>query len=147
MADVIDAALAALRDRIEKANVEVVRESDAAGTMRGDPEQLRRVLINLLSNALDALQDGAPTQPRIELAVGENLAATEVWVRMRDNGPGIPPERLAQLFEPFRTSKTGGTGLGLAISKKIVEAHGGRIDVESSPGAGTEFVLIFPKDG
>jgi signal transduction histidine kinase len=64
---------------------------------------------------------------------------------VRDNGPGIAPEMLSRIFSPFYTSKESGTGLGLAISKKLVDAHGGSIEVESSPGRGTEFLLTFPK--
>ena len=64
---------------------------------------------------------------------------------MRDNGPGISPEKLARIFSPFYTSKTSGTGLGLAISKKLVDAHGGSIEAVSTPGRGSEFLLTLPK--
>ena len=67
-------------------------------------------------------------------------------MRVRDNGPGMDPERLTRIFNPFYTSKSGGTGLGLAISKKVVDAHGGAIEAHAAPGSGTEFVLTFPKD-
>jgi signal transduction histidine kinase len=66
-------------------------------------------------------------------------------VRIRDNGPGIAPEALARIFSPFYTSKERGTGLGLAISKKVVDAHGGSIEVQSQPGAGAEFTITIPK--
>ncbi len=77
--------------------------------------------------------------------MGENLAGTEVWVRVKDNGPGIDAEAQRKLFSPFHTSKAGGTGLGLAICRKLVDAHGGSIEVSSAPGSGAEFLLIFPK--
>ena len=64
---------------------------------------------------------------------------------IEDNGPGIAPERLQEIFSPFYTSKESGTGLGLAISKKVVDAHGGSIEIDSGPGRGTEFLLTFPK--
>jgi signal transduction histidine kinase len=64
---------------------------------------------------------------------------------VKDNGPGIEPEKLDKIFSPFYTSKSSGTGLGLAISKKLVDAHGGSIEVDSAPGSGTEFILTFPK--
>ncbi len=83
--------------------------------------------------------------PRIDVEMGENLAGTEVWVRVADNGPGIDPDALEKMWSPFYTSKAAGTGLGLAICRKITEAHGGRIEVESQPGAGAVFVLTFPK--
>jgi signal transduction histidine kinase len=84
-------------------------------------------------------------RPRIEIGAGENLAGTEVWLRVRDNGPGIEPDRLQEIWSPFYSSKESGTGLGLAISKKIVDAHGGSIEVDSGPGRGTGFLLTFPK--
>ncbi len=145
MSEVVDSALETFRERLERSGVELQREIDAAGAMRGDPEKLRRVVINLVGNALDALEEGATPAPRIDVMAGENLAGSEVWVRVRDNGPGIDPERLHKIFSPFYTSKPNGTGLGLAISKKVVDAHGGKIEAHSSPGAGTEFVITFPK--
>jgi signal transduction histidine kinase len=123
--------------------VEIQPEIDAEGVMIGDPEKLRRALLNLLGNALDAL--GATASPRVQVQTGDNLAGTEVWVRVRDNGPGMDEETLARIWSPFQTSKEAGTGLGLAITRKIVEAHGGSIEVNSSPGKGAEFVLTFPK--
>jgi signal transduction histidine kinase len=145
MADVIPSAVETFRDRLDRSGVEVSMAVDADGVMRGDPEKLRRVIINLLSNALDAVLESQVEDPRIEIQTGENLAGTEVWLRVRDNGPGIDPDRLQAIFSPFYTSKESGTGLGLAISKKVVDAHGGSIEVDSTPGRGTEFLLTFPK--
>ena len=145
MAEVIPSALETFRERLDRSGVEVTMAIDAEGTMRADAEKLRRVIINLLSNALDALVESETAKPRIEVEAGENLAGTEVWVRVRDNGPGIDPDRLQEIFSPFYTSKEGGTGLGLAISKKVVDAHGGSIEVDSDSGRGTEFLLTIPK--
>ena len=77
---------------------------------------------------------------------GENLAGTEVWVRVRDNGPGIHPDVVDNIFDPFFSTKEKGTGLGLALSKRVVDAHGGSMEVESNTESGTEFVLVFPKE-
>ena len=96
-------------------------------------------------SALDAVEQGDTPVPRLQIMAGENLAGTEVWVRVRDNGPGIHPDVLDKVFNPFFTTKDKGTGLGLALSKKVVDAHGGSMDVESDTEAGTEFVLTFPK--
>jgi signal transduction histidine kinase len=63
---------------------------------------------------------------------------------VRDNGVGIPPDRLARIFDPYYTTRAGGTGLGLATVKRIVEAHGGRIQVDSTPNVGSTFTLRFP---
>jgi signal transduction histidine kinase len=145
LADVLDSALETFRDRLMRSGVEVRREIDSEGWMQGDAEKIRRVLINLAGNALDALEQAGTENPCLAIAVGENLAGTEVWARVRDNGPGIEPEVLHEIFSPFYTSKANGNGLGLAISKKVVEAHGGSIEAESAPGSGTEFRLTFPK--
>jgi signal transduction histidine kinase len=145
LCDVLESALETFQDRIDRIGVRIEREIDSAGSMRGDAEKLRRVIINLVTNALDALEAAGTESPTIRIMAGESLAGTEIWVRVRDNGPGIDPETLHKIFSPFYTSKSTGTGLGLAISKKLVDAHGGSIEAHSNPGTGTEFVLTFPK--
>jgi signal transduction histidine kinase len=145
LAEVVDSALETFRDRVTRSSVHVRREIDSEGWMQGDAEKIRRVFINLVGNALDALEAAGTADPRLEIAAGENLAGTEVWLRVRDNGPGIAPEALDDIFSPFYTSKATGNGLGLAISKKVVDAHGGSIEAESTPGSGSEFLLTFPK--
>jgi signal transduction histidine kinase len=148
MIDVVDSALESFRDRFARSGVTVTREIDSDGAIRGDAEKLRRVVINLVQNALDALEESAAPSPSIALAAGENLARTEVWLRVRDNGPGIPEARLERIFKPFFTSKESGTGLGLAISRKIVEAHGGTLEARSPrAGSGTELTMVLPKAG
>jgi signal transduction histidine kinase len=81
----------------------------------------------------------------IEVETGENLARTEVWMRVRDNGPGIPPELQEKVFRPFFTSKETGTGLGLPLTRKVIEAHNGEVELTSVPGEGAEFVVTLPK--
>ena len=95
-------------------------------------------------NALDALDEAATANPRIEVATGENLAGTEVWVRLRDNGPGIDPGALGEVFSPFFTSKAAGNGLGLAISKRIAEELGGQLEVSAADAKETRFRLTLP---
>jgi signal transduction histidine kinase len=145
MKEVVESALETLRDRIQKQGVDVKSELDSEGAMKGDPEKLRRVVINLISNALDALDHSKTPSPRVEVHAGENFARTEVWVRVLDNGPGIDPAKLQKIWNPFYTSKSNGTGLGLAISRKLIEAHGGTIEVRSEPALGTEFTIVLPK--
>jgi signal transduction histidine kinase len=145
MSEVVESALGALRDRLTRAGVEVRSGSDGEVAMRGDPEKLRRVLLNLVSNACDALEQAGTEKPRIEVRCGENLARTEVWVRVRDNGPGMTDEEVARAFLPFATTKPDGTGLGLALSRRVVDAHGGTLEAHSRPGSGTEFLLTLPK--
>ncbi|HEY8153320.1 MAG TPA: HAMP domain-containing sensor histidine kinase [Myxococcota bacterium] len=145
MADVIDSALETFRERIARGGIELARQQDGDGALRGDAEQLRRVVINLIGNAIDALAEAGTPHPRIEVAMGENLAGTEVWVRVKDNGPGIDRETLEKMFSPFYTSKRNGTGLGLAIARKLIDAHRGRLEAGSQPGSGAEFLVTLPK--
>jgi signal transduction histidine kinase len=145
MADVVDSALDTFRDRLERSGIKLERQIDCMGELRGDPEQLRRIVINLVGNAIDALTESATPEPHIDVQMGENLAGSEVWLRVRDNGPGVDRELLAKMFSPFYTSKVNGTGLGLAICKKLVDAHSGSIEVTSEPGDGAEFIVTFPK--
>jgi len=145
LVDAVEAALTRLGERIEKSGVSVEREFTTWGELEGDREKLERVVGNLVENALDALAAGATGAPHIKLAVGESLSGAEVWLRVEDNGPGIEPAELERILKPFVTSKPHGTGLGLAISEKLVRAHGGSLQVESKPGAGSCFAISLPK--
>lgn len=146
LGELVDSALEALGDRVARLHVGVSRDLDGAASLVADPEKLRRVLLNLLGNALDAFEEARTPSPKLEIQAGHNLAGTEIWVRVRDNGPGMDDARLGKIFNPFYTSKSRGTGLGLAISKKLVAAHGGTIEAHSQPGAGTEFLLTLPRE-
>ncbi|NQU11258.1 histidine kinase, partial [bacterium] len=110
--------------------------------VRLDADKMRQVIWNLLLNATQALPQGG----RIALhARSERDAGRDgVCIEVRDTGPGIPPEQQEKLFQPFLTNRAQGTGLGLAIVQKIVEAHHGRIEVESSQDRGTTFHLYLP---
>jgi signal transduction histidine kinase len=145
MIDVLESALETFRDRAIRSDVEIATDFDCEGSLRGDPEKLRRVVINLVSNAFDALEESRPANARIDVSMGENLAGNEVWVRFRDNGVGMDAETRDNALDPFVTSKPSGTGLGLAIVKKIVDSHDGAVEIESRAGRGTEFILTFPK--
>jgi PAS domain S-box-containing protein len=109
--------------------------------VRGDANGLQQVVLNLLTNARDALGRGGEVVLETS-TVPERPGALRLLVR--DNGPGIPPDVLPRIFDPFFTTKGHGTGLGLSISHGIVRDHGGTLDVESAPGRGTTFVLTFP---
>jgi two-component system sensor histidine kinase AtoS len=124
-----------------KANFEAIPEQPF---VQGDLLRLEQVFLNLLSNAIQAMEDsGGILSVKIHpLEINQNLDQYEIIVA--DSGPGIPDEMRAHIFEPFVTTKSSGTGLGLAISKRIVSAHKGNIFVESFPG-GTLFHVILPK--
>jgi two-component system sensor histidine kinase AtoS len=124
-----------------KANFEAIPEQPF---VQGDLLRLEQVFLNLLSNAIQAMEDsGGILSVKIHpLEKDKNRDQYEIIVA--DSGPGIPDEMRAHIFEPFVTTKSSGTGLGLAISKRIVSAHKGNIFVESFPG-GTLFHVILPK--
>jgi nitrogen fixation/metabolism regulation signal transduction histidine kinase len=109
-------------------------------TVLADPNQLRQILHNLLTNAQDALID--TESPRITLSLQDEGARLKL--SLRDNGPGFPPDILARAFEPYVTTKTKGTGLGLAIVKKIVDDHGGEISLGNAAEGGGEIQLWLP---
>ena len=143
--DVLESALETFRDRSARGGIKIIRKYDTDGRLNGDAEQLRRVAINLVGNAIDALEESSIDQPEVRVSMGENLAGSEVWIRFADNGLGIEDDVRSQIFDPFYTSREAGTGLGLALSRKIVDNHGGSIEVETTSGEGTQFILVFPK--
>jgi two-component system nitrogen regulation sensor histidine kinase GlnL len=121
--------------------------------VHGDDEKLMQVILNLVRNAVEAVMDRH--EPRIALETGvAGLRLRSASGRTRplariavlDNGPGIAEPMVHRLFTPFATSKPHGTGLGLAISRRIVEAHGGRIEVRNRPGGGAEACVYLPLD-
>jgi signal transduction histidine kinase len=103
-----------------------------------DVDQFKQALLNLMLNAEQAMPAGG------EVTIQASGADGGVCLDLIDTGPGMPAEVLAQVFKPFFSTKPGGTGLGLSITRKIVEAHGGRIGVQSEPGRGTKFSLWLP---
>jgi PAS domain S-box-containing protein len=117
--------------------VEIV---DTRAVVRADPEQLQLVIVNLLLNAAQATHN----QGRVRVDV---LATGGVCrIAISDNGPGIPEEVRERIFEPFFTTKNRGTGLGLPTAKRVVERHGGDIDVRCPPGGGTVVTVSLPLD-
>ena len=109
-------------------------------TVQVDGHQIQQVVLNLLTNAVDAMPTGGSLQ------VQTGVAGSTVFLRIADSGPGVPPEVRERIFEPFFTTKAQGkgTGLGLAIGRQIVEAHGGTIQVTESPEGGATFEIHLP---
>ena len=110
--------------------------------IRGHHDALQRALSNVLLNAADASGPGG----RIEVGVERTtIAGTDaVEIQVRDSGPGIPPERIQTIWEPYITSKPGGTGLGLAIARQAILAHDGSIDIRCPEGGGTVVTFVLP---
>jgi signal transduction histidine kinase len=124
--------------QLAQARIRVVMELDAnldatPRPMQADPEQMTRVLRNLVLNAIDAMPEGGTLTVRT--IAQENGLRLEV----SDTGQGLTPEECERLFTPYYTTKRHGTGLGLAIVQSVVSDHGGRIAVESQPGKGATF--------
>ncbi len=106
-----------------------------------DQNQIKQVLINLVINAFDAIDDQG------EVTISSRFAGGKVYVSVADNGRGISPDDIQNVFKPFFTTKTRGSGIGLAISQKIARGHSGDLTVESRPGQGTVFTLILVQGG
>ncbi|HSQ21692.1 MAG TPA: ATP-binding protein, partial [Coriobacteriia bacterium] len=123
-----------------QARVEIDTEF-AAGVplVLADADQLKQVLVNLVSNAVQAMETGGGT---ITVRVWDD--DTYVFVSVADTGPGIEADVLPKVFDPFFSTRDNGTGLGLTIVHRIIDQHGGRIDVESSLEGGTRFTIALP---
>jgi len=145
--DVVRKTLQLLTKEAEGKGMEVVPSLvDGLPPVRADAEQLVQVFLNLSLNALQAMPDGGRlfVSTAIRRATRRGAAAAFLEVRFRDTGVGIPPGDLRNLFIPFFTTKEKGTGLGLPISQRIIENHGGTIEVRSQPGMGATFTVLLP---
>jgi signal transduction histidine kinase len=119
----------------------VTKGVDADVVAAVDGPRLRQVFANVLKNAIEATEGRADARVEVGLTTRSGAAVVEI----RDNGPGMEASRQSKMFLPFFTTKPHGTGLGLAIVKKIMDLHGGEIEIESAPGQGTTVRLIIPR--
>jgi signal transduction histidine kinase len=126
--------------RADGVDISLTVEPDLA-QVQADPDQIRQVLVNLVINALDAL-DG-----RGKLVISARNMGGGVEVEVADNGPGLPPGDPEQVFDPFFSTRERGTGLGLAIARRIMRSHGGDIAAGNGPQGGASFSLILPASG
>lgn len=132
-------SLALVQDRIDEKQVRVVTELDPTlEAVALDPRELDRALMNLIVNAIDALD------PEGTLRLATRRDADAVEIDVEDTGCGMNAETLARMYELFFTTKPNGTGLGMAIARAVVERHGGRLAIESEPGRGTRCRLSLP---
>ncbi|OLC90031.1 MAG: hypothetical protein AUH86_24110 [Acidobacteria bacterium 13_1_40CM_4_58_4] len=140
---VLDRSMRLVQHQLELAGIQLQLDlADDIPRVQCDAAQIEQVLLALVMNAIDAMPRGG----NLWLRTRRNEARAEVEIQVRDDGMGIPPEILSQIFEPFLTTKDSGhgVGLGLAISRGIIERHNGRIEVQSEVGRGTTFTITLP---
>jgi signal transduction histidine kinase len=145
--DVVDMALQLLRHRLESYGVEVTLERrEKLPEIWADPDQLKEVLANLLVNACEMMPGGGQITVREEGKADSRLGGLgeAVVIRVTDTGPGIPQSIRDKIFQPFFSTKEEGTGLGLSIATRIIEDHGGRLELESQENAGATFIITLP---
>jgi signal transduction histidine kinase len=127
------------RAELDRHNISLEIEDLAPGTLvSGDDSQLFQAVLNLVVNAIQAMPEGG------SLKVQQQVAGAELVIAIRDTGPGIAPDLIERIFDPFLTTKVTGTGLGLAKVFAVMQSHGGRVECRSEPGAGAQFNLYFP---
>lgn len=138
--DVVNDVVLFTRQFAGQARVEIETAFTAASPyVLADADQLKQVLVNLVSNAVQAMEDTGGT---ITVRVWDDDSF--VLASVADTGPGMSSEMLDKVFDPFYSTRDGGTGLGLTIVHRIIDQHGGRVEVESTPGAGTTFTVALP---
>jgi signal transduction histidine kinase len=144
---IVDDTLVLLERELSKYRISVETQLAEVPDVLAMGNQIQQVLLNLLINSRQAMQSGGRAIIRLEFDAANQM----VDLVVRDTGSGIPAEKLPQIFEPFFTTKSGpddsgkgGTGLGLATCRQIIEAHRGRIRVESTVGKGTQFTIKLP---
>ena len=135
-----------LEPELRQSKIELKQDYLADPLIRADASQLKQVLINLVKNAVDALEGSGTITLRTRTETqGRGLRArTRAVLEVQDTGPGIPLEVQARLFDPFFTTKANGTGLGLSIAARILEKHGGQLEFSTAAGVGTTFRLVMP---
>jgi len=140
---VIDRCLLLVRHQLELVGIQLqLNLAEDLPRVPCDPAQMEQVFLALIMNAIDAMPRGG----NLWIEIRPSNHETEIKIQVRDDGAGIAPDVLPQIFEPFLTTKESGhgVGLGLAISRGIVERHNGRIEVESELGRGTTFTVTLP---
>ena len=136
---IIEETLTLMKQELVNRSIRVdVAKPDRLPKIRVDRNQLKQVFFNLIKNAMQAMPDGG------RIAIGLNATDRFLVVSVRDTGVGIGPEGFGRLFEPYQTTKPGGSGLGLMIVQRIVQDHGGQIEVSSRRGSGTVVTVYLP---
>ena len=138
--DIMSEVLALAAVPLKDSNIKLSKFYGDIPLIEGDANQLKQVFLNVINNAIFAMQGGGSLGVTTTMMANDN-----VHIEIHDTGKGIPKEILQRIFEPFFTTKQEkGTGLGLSVSYKIIQSHNGRIDVESEEGRGTKFTIVLP---
>ncbi len=135
----IDEILVLTKKQLEHMHIDLELQLESSLPLIGNPNQIKQVLLNVVLNAMQAMPNGG--RLRIATYNNEDGVVTEV----SDTGVGMSEETIAQIFEPFYSTKDDGTGLGLAVSYGIIQGHGGEIHIESEIGRGSRFVIWLPR--
>jgi signal transduction histidine kinase len=138
LGEMLEAAAGAVRAKAAARRIAIDTDLAGAGEAVFDPDRLRQAVDNLLRNAIDASPDGG------RLRLEARREGPDAVITVADEGPGIPADVLPRIFDLYFTTKADGTGVGHAVTHQIVEAHQGRIDVDSAPGAGTRMSVRIP---
>ena len=141
--EVLDQCVLLLSDKFETTGIRIIRKTTRSiPNVAMDYEKMQQAVLNLMLNAIDAMPHGGTLE--LDTGFSMRLEKRAVRVEIKDSGCGINPENMEKIFEPFFSTKTRGAGLGLANVKKIVEAHGGRIQVSSRLRHGTRMRMLLP---
>jgi signal transduction histidine kinase len=142
--EVVDMTLKMLKHRLESYDVDIKLDRERPlPEIMADPEQLKEVLVNLIVNAYEAMERSGTIEIQEE-EIEEEPEGRMIMIRLTDNGPGIPEAIQDKVFQPFYSTKEEGTGLGLSICARIIEEHGGTLELTSAEGEGTTFTIKIP---
>ena len=157
--DIIDSTLFLVANQINKKQIKLkVEHQPNQPHIQGDKNLLQQVFLNIIINALDAMDEGGELKINVQWQQEEKTPSipedgiycvprqNQILIEISDTGPGISEEDLDNIFNPFFTTKSQGTGLGLSITHRIIEQHRGTISVDSHPGTGTTFIIALPTD-
>jgi two-component system NtrC family sensor kinase len=139
----LDEALSLLRNQIALQRVTLEKRFEALPHVTADFGQLRQAFVNVVANACEAMEGGG-TLTVVSRLIDDGAT---IEIDVQDTGPGIAPEHLSKILDPFFTTKSRGTGLGLSVVYGVVSRHGGRLDIESEPGRGTRVLIRLPVSG
>jgi len=112
--------------------------------VEGSEDQLKQAFLNVIINSLEAMPNGGRLVVSAASAEAVDSAPALATIRIEDTGEGIPADRMGRLFDPFFSTRPHGTGLGLTIAHRVIQDHGGKIQIESTPGRGTTFTVELP---